>query len=114
MLYLQDLNAIYGIIKAALIFYWIFFGNINTIGLNINPYDPCVENKVVNINQMTVMWHVNDIKVIQKSKKIITSMAKWLKKIYERLFEDGSSKMNISRGKIHKYLCMILDFSAPG
>ena len=41
-------------------------------------------------------------------------MAKWLNKTYERLFEDGSGKMKISRGKIHDYLCMTLDFSKPG
>jgi hypothetical protein len=30
------------------------------------------------------------------------------------IFEDGSGKMKVSRGKIHKYLGMTLDFSSPG
>ena len=40
-------------------------------------------------------------------------MVKCLKN-YERIFEDGSGNMKISRGKIHKYLGMTLDFSESG
>jgi hypothetical protein len=41
-------------------------------------------------------------------------MANWLKATYERLFDDGSGKMKISRGRIHDYLGMNLDFNIPG
>ena len=41
-------------------------------------------------------------------------MVKWLKAKYEQLFEDGSGAMTITRGKIHDYLGMQLDFSTPG
>ena len=29
----------------------------------IDPYDPCVTNKVINGKKMTVLWHADDIKV---------------------------------------------------
>ena len=32
-------------------------------GFVINPYDPCVANKQVGASQMTVCWHVDDLKV---------------------------------------------------
>jgi len=41
-------------------------------------------------------------------------MIEWLKKKYEKIFEDGSGKRAISHGKIHKYLGMTLDYSTPG
>ena len=40
-------------------------------------------------------------------------MVKWLKAKYEQLFDDGSSAMMITHGKIHDYLGMQLDFSTP-
>ena len=41
-------------------------------------------------------------------------MARWLKKTYEQLFEDGSGQMKVSRGKVHDYLGMTLDFTVLG
>jgi hypothetical protein len=33
------------------------------MGFEINPYDPCVANKMVNGTQMTIRWHVNDLMI---------------------------------------------------
>jgi hypothetical protein len=41
-------------------------------------------------------------------------MIEWLRLNYESIFEDGSGKMKVSRGKIHEYLGMTLDFTQPG
>jgi len=32
-------------------------------GFELNPYDPCVANKMINGKQMTIGWHVDDCKV---------------------------------------------------
>jgi hypothetical protein len=42
------------------------------------------------------------------------AIIKWLRKEYESLFEDGSGEMAVSRGKVHTYLGMTLDFTLPG
>ena len=89
MIYVNALDTIYGIMKAVLLFYKKFVGYLTTIGLKITTYDPCVANKIINGNQMTVVWHFDDIKVSHDSKNIVTIMEKWLKKTYERLSEDG-------------------------
>ena len=60
-----------------------------------------------------MVWPVDDLKISYESKKIFNIMGKWINKTYESLFENGLDKMNISRGKIHEYLGMILDFSEP-
>ena len=33
---------------------------------------------------------------------------------YERIFEDGTVKMTVQRGKVHKYLGMTLDYRKKG
>jgi hypothetical protein len=38
----------------------------------------------------------------------------YLRQEYESIFEDGSRAMTVSRGNIHKYLGMMLDYSVPG
>ena len=34
---------------------------MKAIGFNINPYDVCVKNKVIDWNQFTVICHVDDL-----------------------------------------------------
>jgi hypothetical protein len=38
-------------------------------------------------------------------------MIAWLRQEYESIFTDGSGKMKVARGKVHKYLGMTLDFA---
>ena len=114
VLYVRALNAIYGIMKAALLFYIKFVKSLLSIGFELDPYDPCVANKTVENLQLTVVWHVDDLKVSHVLTKVVTRMANWLKKTYKQLFSDGSGKMKINRGKIHEYLGMMLNFSISG
>jgi hypothetical protein len=44
----------------------------------------------------------------------LTRMIGYLRQEYESIFEDGSGAMTVSRGKIHKYIGMTLDYSVPG
>jgi hypothetical protein len=41
-------------------------------------------------------------------------MIGWLKKEYEQIFDDGSGKMTVRRGKVHTYLGMKLDYTVHG
>jgi hypothetical protein len=100
--------------KAALLYYQCFIADFNSICFEVNPYDPCVANKVVQGRQLTVVWHVDDLKVSHRKAKVVTKIIDWLKSTYERLFDDGSGAMQVSRGKVHKYLDMTLDFNTPG
>ena len=72
MLYVRALNAICGIMKAAFLFHQNFVGDLMTIGFELNPYDPCVVNKTINGKQLTLVWHVNDIKVSHVEAEVVT------------------------------------------
>ena len=69
--------------------------DLQSIGFTLNPYDPCVANKTVEGKQLTVVWHVDDIKVSHRDHKVVTRMATWLKATYEQLFDDGSGAMTL-------------------
>ena len=104
----------YGTMVTSLLYYRKFTNILTYIGFKINPYDPCVTNKIINGQQMNTCYHVDDCKLIHHRRKFNDRMVKWLRKEYERIFEDRSGKMTVSRGKVHKYLVMALDYTVCG
>jgi hypothetical protein len=48
MLLVQCLNALYGTMVAALLYYKKFVKSLTKQGYKLNPYDACVANKTVN------------------------------------------------------------------
>ena len=111
---MEALNALYGIMKAALLSYIKFVNNLKSIGFELNPYDPCVANKIVDGAQLTVVWYVDDLKVSHVDAGVVTRIYGWLQKTYARLFDAGLGAMKLKRGKIHEYLGMQLDFTVTG
>ena len=96
---------------ASLLYYKKFTKSLASEGFKMNPYDPCVWNKLIDGNQCTICFHVDDCKISHVSGKTIDNIIDWLRRDYESIFEDGSGAMTVHRGKIHKYLGMTLDFS---
>jgi len=113
-LVVQCLNAIYGTMVASLLYYRKFCASLTSIGFEFNPYDPCVANKMINGKQMTIAFHVDDCKISHEDPKEVDKLIQWLRQEYESIFEDGSGKMTVNRGKVHNYLGMTLDYSVPG
>ncbi len=63
MLYLRLQKALYGIIKSALLFYQKLVLEPKSMGFAVNPYDPCIANKIVGGHQLTLRWHVDDLMI---------------------------------------------------
>ena len=113
-LLVQCQNALYGTMVASLLYYRKFTKSLIGIGFEINPYDPCVANKMIEGKQMTICFHVDDCKLSHRKPKVMDQMIEWLRQEYESIFEDGSGQMTVSRGKVHKYLGMTLDYTVRG
>jgi hypothetical protein len=107
----ECLNALYGTMVASLLYYQKFTNSLKENGYEMNPYDPCVWNRIIKGSQCTICFHVDDCKISHKSTKVIDSTIEWLRRDYESIFEDGSGEMKVCRGKVHKYLGMTLDFA---
>ena len=93
--------------RSALLFYRKLVANLESDGFVLNPYDLCVANKAVNGKQMTVCWHVDDLKVSHCDPNQVTIFGEWLSKKY-------GLAVATHQGKVHNYLGMIFDFLAKG
>jgi hypothetical protein len=113
-LLVQFQNALYGTMFASLLYYRKFVKSLTDVGFIINPYDPCVANKITEGKQMTICFHVDDCKLSHRKKKVLDTMIKNLLEEYESIFKEGTGSMTMSRGKIHKYLGMTLDYTVCG
>jgi hypothetical protein len=113
-LLVQCQNALYGTMVASLLYYRKFAKSLTDTDFVFNPYDPCVANKMIEGEQMTICFHVDDCKLSHRKEKVMDSMIEHLRLEYESIFEDGSGAMTVSRGKVHKYLGMTLDYTARG
>jgi hypothetical protein len=101
-------------VVASLLYYHKFVKSLMDIGFIINPYDPCVTHRIIEGKHMTICFHVDDCKLSHRKKKVMDTMIEYLSQEYERIFEDGTGAMTVSRGKIHKYLGMTLDYTVHG
>jgi hypothetical protein len=109
VLYVHVKKAIYGLLESALLFYKKLSSWLMEEGYEINPYDICVGNKMINGSQHTVMWHVDDLKASHVDPKVNDNFIKSLNREFGKL-----AKIKTTRGKIHDYLGMTLDFSIKG
>ena len=110
VLHVQVMKALHGMMQSSLLFYKKLRSDLEKEGFVVNPYDPCVANKMVNGKQLTVTWHVDDLKASHGDKKIIDDFVQWIKDKYEDV-----TLVKPSRGKKHDYLAMLLDYeSVPG
>ncbi len=104
MLYVTLQKALYGCLRSALLFYLKLVADLEGYGFRLNPYDPCVANKIVNGKQMTLTFHVDDIKISHVDQLEVTKLIQWFKSIY-------GANVRVSRGTTHDYLGMMLSFS---
>jgi hypothetical protein len=111
ILYVRMLKALYGMLVASLLYYKKFVKDIKSIGFILNPYDPCVANRMIEEKQQTLTWHVDDIKSSHVNVKVNDTFLVWLEKTYG---EDGIGSVKTTRGKRHDYLAMVLDFNQEG
>ena len=94
-------------LQSSLLFYRKLVGELIEYGFKLNPYDPCVANMEIEGFQLTVTWHVDDLKVSHVYPFQVTRFAEYLASIY-------GEKLTVNRGKVHDYLGMDLDFSIKG
>ncbi len=94
-LLVEYLNIIYGTMVAILLYYRKITNSLSKEGYCMNPYNPCVWNKMIDGKQMTICFHVNDCKLSHVSPTAIDKTIEWLRRDYESIFEDGSRKMMV-------------------
>lgn len=78
-------------------------------GFKINLYDWCVANKQIQGSQYTIVWHVNDLKILHRDPNAVTKIIEQLSNKY-----GGTTPLSITHGKAHDYLEMTSKYTDPG
>ena len=95
---------LYGLLHSALLFYRKLRGELDADIFVIKPCDPCVANKMTKKgNQITVVWHVDNLIVSCKDDFATTKFTCYLANIY-------GPKMTMHTGDRHGYLGVIMEF----
>ena len=98
VLYLRILQALYGCIGSALLWYDLYATTLKDLGFKINSCDRCVANKIINGKQCTLVWYVDDKKLSNVDPKVVDNILDILKGYFRDLV--------ITRGSKHAFLGM--------
>ena len=109
VIYFKLKKALYGTLRAALLFWQNLSNNLRNWSFEPNPYDPCVMNKEINGHQMTIIWHVDDLMVSHKDQDAIDNLIGHLRQAYQH----PTMPLVVHEGLVHEYLGMTFDFSSP-
>ena len=109
MMFAETKKALYGTVDASLLFWLKLSGSLKDMGFEMNPYDWCCMNKMINGKQCTILWHVDDIKISHVDSSVVTCILDTINDEYGK-----TDPLTVTRGKVHDYLGMKIDFSHPG
>ena len=100
-------KALYGCVEAAHLWHNMLRGVLEGYGLEANPTEPCLFNRVGSKNyQLSVALHVDDLMVTCACKEEINLFAEYLKRCFQ--------KITVHEGVKLSYLGMLFDFSGDG
>jgi len=103
-LYVKLQKALYGLMRASLLFYRKLRKELKGYGLIVNPYDPCVANIMTKGGkQLTVVWHVDDLMVSCEDNFELPKFSCYLGNIY-------GTKLSMHMGCKHDYLGIDMEF----
>ena len=106
VLYVRLIKAIYGCVQSALLWYQLFYSHLKDMGFVLNPYDPCVANKMINEKQCTITWYVDDTKISHVDPEVVTDVIEQI--------EAKFGKMTVKRGSEHVFLGMHINYKDNG
>jgi hypothetical protein len=64
-------KAVYGSLLGAILFYQRLSKQLTDWGYVQNNYDPCTFNKIINGEQVTIQFHVDDLKISHKEQSVL-------------------------------------------
>ena len=99
-------QALYGCIESAVLWYQELKSTLYAAGFTTNLMDPCVFNRTHNNIQTTITVYVDDLLITSVDVKSIDDVIDILRQRYKEL--------KITRGTLHNYLGMIMDFTKTG
>jgi hypothetical protein len=109
VLYTEASKAIYGMVDSAFLFWLYLSSYLAEHGFEMNPYDVCCMNKIIDGKQCTIVWHVDDLKFSHVKASIVTEIIELVRKEFA-----NHKPLTVQRGLLHDYLGMTIDLSVKG
>lgn len=104
VLHLQLLKVLYGCVQLALLWYNLHTNVLEGLGFVLNPYDMCVTNMEIEGIHCTILWYIDNNKILHVSKVLLSKITKAI--------EDRFGKMVVTCSNSHIFLGMEIKF--PG
>ena len=70
-------------------------------GFELNPYDPCVANKMVKGEQLTICWHVDGLKSSHMNLKVNDKFLQWIKEHVQATWRSQDNTRPIAQLSWH-------------
>ena len=100
VMYVELLKALYGTLRDAQLFWEKLQAKlVNDWGFTPNRYDSCIVNKKVNGKQLTVAWHVDNLKVSHEEDNILDELIGMMEEEFGQ-----ETPLTVMRGPIQEYL----------
>ena len=110
VMYMELLKALYRTLCAALLFWQKLSKQlIDVWGFVPNKYDDCMVNKTIDDHQITMAWHMDDLKVSHVDAREVLKFIQQMEKTFGK-----DTPLAVSRGRTHDYLGMTVDFQNKG
>jgi len=74
VLYVKLHKALNGTLQAVFLFWQTLSEELLKWGFEVNPYNWCISNRMINGKQCRVLWHIDDIKISHVGKNFVTQV----------------------------------------
>jgi hypothetical protein len=109
-LYAKLTKAVYGTLLGAILFYEKLTKQLEKWDYEPNCNNRCTFNKMVNGSQITIQFHVDDLKKSHRDQSVIDEVLLDLNK----QFGTTRKPLAATTGMIHDYLGLTIDYSEKG
>ena len=99
VLYIKAVRAVYGCIQSTLLWYNLYTNTLKDKSFEINLYDKCIANKMIDDNQCTIGWCIDDSKISHKETKVVDDMLT----IFKETFGDLNNTRELTRFSRNEY-----------
>ena len=110
VLYAKLRRAVYGTLLGGVLFYKKLKKQLEDWDFEMNPYDNCVFNKVVDGNQVTFCFFFDDCKISHVEQEVIDDILTDLNNV----FATKKKRVSVTKGSVHDYLGITIDYREEG
>ena len=76
-----------------MLWHTLYIHTLKCLGFELDHYDMCVANKIVDSSKCTIAFYVDDNKISHRDPKVVDEIIEWIKKSSAMLHTQEESNM---------------------